>query len=222
MSSPSQVRAISNSQSNQRKPNPYKIHPLPHFQFLNLSHQSPHSTQTMLPKLTTTILLSLSLLTSLTLSAPTATPPPQALSKRASSASYTLGQLDTFASNTPFLSFDNGVTFNLIPSNSAFAAIQNNAVVWWDNVNFTPGCSSGAYLCRLLFQDDSNLVSYVNGAVKWNSGTSGKGYKLVFNSVMPFIQTFSAAGKVVWTTPVSGSSQPPAPGCVHPPCAAPQ
>ena len=124
MSSPSQVRAISNSQSNQRKPNPYKIHLLPHFQFLNPSHQSPHSTQTMQHKLTTTNHHSLTHLTSLTHSAPTATPPLQALSKRASSASYTLGQLDTFASNTPFLSLDNGVTFNLIPSNSAFAAIQ--------------------------------------------------------------------------------------------------
>ena len=165
----------------------------------------------MLSKLFTTILLSLSLTTPITLGAPTTS---QALSKRSPSVTYQLGQLEVAASNTFFLTLDNNVGFGLQSSNSKFVVYQNGFNEWNDNINHDAGCSVD--ICKLIFQGDGNLVSYINGKAKWSSGTANRGNTLYFNNKMPFIDIHDAAGRSIWHTPLP---QPdPDPGCGTRPC----
>jgi len=106
----------------------------------------------------------------------------------------------------------NGVTFQ-VNATGDFQVVSWNGAVLWSAGFYYPECASSSIECVANFQNDGNLVYYVNGQGKWDSKT-GYGYPkqalgVILSNNTPYFNFFDGQCNSILT--FSGPSNPPKP-----------
>ncbi|CAF1401182.1 unnamed protein product [Adineta ricciae] len=83
--------------------------------------------------------------------------------------------------------------------NNGNLAVYLNAIgtgpLLWSTSLSGKTCNNG---CFLSFQGDGNIVIYGDQGVLWATGTNPSGTKLMFNTIVPYLQVYNSSNDVIW------------------------
>jgi hypothetical protein len=83
--------------------------------------------------------------------------------------------------------------------NDGNLAVYNGTIdtgfLLWSTSLIGKTCNKG---CFLSFQGDGNLVIYGDQGALWATGTDPSGTKLLFNTILPYLEVYNSSGVVIW------------------------